>query len=153
MFLGLGWMGGLALPQVWIRAGAAPGTLMLAGGLLYTAGAISYHHRWPDPCPSVFGYHEVFHAYVCAAAACQFIGIALFISSAGQPPASCSQRLAGRAHGAWPSHRFGASGCGWPVTPARRALAAPAWPGPARMSAGACRQTSHAAAPSGMGGR
>jgi hemolysin III len=53
---------------------------MLAGGLLYTAGAISYHRRRPDPYPSVFGYHEVFHAYVCAAATCQFIAIALFIS-------------------------------------------------------------------------
>jgi hemolysin III len=80
MFLGLGWVAGLALPGVWIRAGAAAGALMLAGGLLYTTGAISYHRRRPDPYPSVFGYHEVFHAYVCAAATCQFIAIALFIS-------------------------------------------------------------------------
>jgi hemolysin III len=80
MFLGLGWLGGLALPEVWIHAGAAPGALMLAGGVLYTAGAISYHRRWPDPYPSVFGYHEVFHAYVCAAAACQYIAVALIIS-------------------------------------------------------------------------
>ena len=80
MFLGLGWMGGLALPAVWIRAGAVPGALMLTGGLLYTAGAISYHRRWHDLYPSVFGYHEVFHVYVCAAATCQFVGIALFIS-------------------------------------------------------------------------
>ncbi len=80
MFLGLGWMGALALPAVWIRAGVVPGALMLSGGLLYTAGAISYHRRWLDLYPSVFGYHEVFHAYVCAAATCQFIGIALFIS-------------------------------------------------------------------------
>jgi hemolysin III len=79
-FLGLGWVAGLALPGVWIHAGAAPGALMLAGGLLYTTGAISYHRRRPDPYPSVFGYHEVFHAYVCAAATCQFIAIALFIS-------------------------------------------------------------------------
>ena len=79
-FLGLGWMAGLALPWVWIHAGAAPGALMLAGGLLYTAGAISYHRRRPDPYPSVFGYHEVFHAYVCAAATCQYIAIALFIT-------------------------------------------------------------------------
>jgi hemolysin III len=79
-FLGLGWIGALALPEVWIHAGAAPGALMLAGGLLYTAGAISYHHRWPDPIPSVFGYHEVFHVFVCAAAACQFIAIALLVS-------------------------------------------------------------------------
>jgi hemolysin III len=80
MFLGLGWVAGLALPGVWIHAGAAAGALMLAGGLLYTAGAISYHRRRPDPYPSVFGYHEVFHAYVCAAATCQFIAIAVFIS-------------------------------------------------------------------------
>ena len=79
-FLGLGWVAGLALPALWIHAGIAPGALLLAGGLLYTAGAISYHHRRPDPYPSVFGYHEVFHAYVCAAATCQFIAIALFTS-------------------------------------------------------------------------
>jgi hemolysin III len=79
-FLGLGWIAGLALPGVWIHAGAAPGALMVAGGLLYTTGALSYHRRRPDPYPSVFGYHEVFHAYVCAAATCQFIAIALFIS-------------------------------------------------------------------------
>jgi cation diffusion facilitator family transporter len=79
-FLGLGWMGGLALPAVWIHAGAAPGALMLTGGLLYTAGAISCHRRWLDRYSSVFGYHEVFHVYVCAAATCQFVAIALFIS-------------------------------------------------------------------------
>ena len=79
MFLGLGWLAGLALPEVWIHAGAAPGALMLAGGVLYTAGAISYHRRWPDPYPSVFGYHEVFHVYVCAAATCQYIAVALII--------------------------------------------------------------------------
>ena len=79
VFVGLGWVAGLALPGVWIHEGAVPGALMLAGGLLYTAGAISYHRRRPDPYPSVFGYHEVFHVYVCAAATCQFIAIALFI--------------------------------------------------------------------------
>jgi hemolysin III len=79
-FVGLGWAAGLALPQVWIHAGAAPAVLLLAGGLLYTAGALSYHHRRPDPSPSVFGYHEVFHTYVCAAAACHYLAIARFIA-------------------------------------------------------------------------
>jgi hemolysin III len=79
MFLALGWIGGLALPEVWIHAGALPGALMLGGGLLYTAGALSYHRRWPDPVPSVFGYHEVFHVFVCAAATCQYVAIALLI--------------------------------------------------------------------------
>jgi hemolysin III len=79
-FLGLGWMCGLSIPEVWIHAGALPGALMLAGGLLYTAGALSYHRRWPDPVPSIFGYHEVFHVFVCAAATCQYVAIALIIS-------------------------------------------------------------------------
>jgi hemolysin III len=79
-FVGLGWVGGLALPAVWLHSGTAAGALMLAGGLLYTAGALSYRRRRPDPNPSVFGYHEVFHVYVCAAATCQFAAIALFIA-------------------------------------------------------------------------
>jgi hemolysin III len=79
-FVGLGWAAGLALPAVWLHFGAVAGALMLAGGLLYTAGALSYHRRWPDPSPAVFGYHEVFHVFVCAAAACQYTAIALFIT-------------------------------------------------------------------------
>jgi hemolysin III len=82
-FVGLGWVAVLALPGVWIHAGPAAGALMLAGGLLYPAGALCYHRRWPDPYPAVFGYHEVFHAFVCAAAACQYAAIALFIPSGG----------------------------------------------------------------------
>jgi hemolysin III len=79
IFVGLGWLAGLALPVVWAHAGVAPALLMLAGGVLYTAGALSYHRRWPNPVPSVFGYHEVFHAYVCAAATCQFFAIAWLV--------------------------------------------------------------------------
>jgi len=79
----VGWAGGLALPGVWVHAGAGPGALVLAGGLLYTAGAVCYRRRRPDPHPSVFGYHEVFHAFVCAAAACQYAAIARLTGLAG----------------------------------------------------------------------
>ncbi len=79
-FIGLGWVAGLAIPWVWIDACVAPAVLMLVGGLLYTAGALSFHRRWPDPFPSVFGFHEVFDVYVCAAAVCQFVAIAWFIA-------------------------------------------------------------------------
>jgi hemolysin III len=78
LFIGLGCAGGLAMPWVWIHDGAVSGGLLLAGGLLYIAGALFYHRRWPDPYPSVFGYHEVFHVYVCAAAACQYAAIVRF---------------------------------------------------------------------------
>ena len=78
-FLALGWVAALALPAVWLHSGPVAGGLMLGGGLLYTVGALSYHRRRPDPYPSVFGYHEVFHVYVCAGAACQYLAIALYL--------------------------------------------------------------------------
>jgi hemolysin III len=52
---------------------------VLAGGVLYTTGAVCYRRRRPDPYPSVFGYHEVFHVYVCAGAGCQYAAMALLI--------------------------------------------------------------------------
>src|SRR5262249_6031478 len=60
LFVGLGWLAGLALPWVWANAGVAPALLILTGGLLYTAGALAYHRRRPDPSPSVLGYHRRF---------------------------------------------------------------------------------------------
>jgi hemolysin III len=79
IYIGLGWIAGAVVPAVWVDKGVAPGVLLTVGGLLYTVGAIGYHRRWPDPRPSVFGYHEVFHAYVTAAAACQYVAIACFV--------------------------------------------------------------------------
>jgi ABC-type uncharacterized transport system permease subunit len=79
IFIGLGWTAGMAAPAVWVHGGIAPAFLLLTGGVLYTAGALSYYRRWPDPVPAVFGFHEVFHAYVCAAATCQYIAITLLI--------------------------------------------------------------------------
>ena len=79
IFIGLGWTAGMAAPAVWIHAGIAPTLWLLAGGVLYTTGAVCYYRRWPDPVPTVFGFHEVFHAYVCAAAAFQYIGITLLL--------------------------------------------------------------------------
>jgi hemolysin III len=52
--------------------------LVAAGGLLYTAGAVVYALQRPDPSPRVFGYHEVFHALVIAAAAAHFAAIAFY---------------------------------------------------------------------------
>jgi hemolysin III len=79
-FLILGWTGVLVIPAIWIEFGATAALLILVGGLLYTVGAICYHRRRPDPIPAVFGYHEVFHALVCAAATMQFIAISVYIA-------------------------------------------------------------------------
>jgi hemolysin III len=79
IYVGLGWFAGSAVPAVWIYGGVAPAVLILCGGVLYTAGAVGYHRRRPDPLPGVFGYHEVFHTYVTLAAACQYVAIAGFL--------------------------------------------------------------------------
>ena len=44
--------------------------LVLAGGLAYTAGAVVYALKRPDPWPTVFGYHEVFHLFTIVGAGC-----------------------------------------------------------------------------------
>ncbi|MGH8860717.1 MAG: PAQR family membrane homeostasis protein TrhA [Jatrophihabitantaceae bacterium] len=78
-FLALGWGAVAAIPAVWTRFGVAAAILVVVGGVLYTIGAICYHHRRPDPWPTVFGYHEVFNAYVCVAAACHYVAITAFL--------------------------------------------------------------------------
>jgi hemolysin III len=75
----LGWVGIAAMPQLERAAGPAAVALLAAGGLAYTAGAIVYARRRPDPIPTVFGYHEVFHALTLVALACQYVAIAFFV--------------------------------------------------------------------------
>ncbi len=77
--IALGWVGVVAMPQIWDVAGAAGVTLLAIGGVLYTAGAVVYTIQRPDPVPAVFGYHELFHALVIGAAACQYAAVALFV--------------------------------------------------------------------------
>jgi hemolysin III len=75
----LGWVGVVALPELHERTGLGVLTLLGLGGVLYTAGALVYAWRRPDPIPTVFGYHEVFHVLVVAAAACQYLSVALVV--------------------------------------------------------------------------
>lgn len=77
--IALGWVAVVVFPQIVDRVGIAGSVLVLAGGLAYTAGAIVYALRRPDPAPTVFGYHEVFHALVIVAVACQYTAIAFFV--------------------------------------------------------------------------
>jgi hemolysin III len=79
LYLGLGWLAVPALPSLLHRMDPAGLALIVAGGVLYTLGALGYHYRWPNPAPAVFGFHEVFHTFVCAAVACHYIAIALFV--------------------------------------------------------------------------
>ena len=77
----LGWVGIVMLPELLSTIGVPWTILLAAGGLLYTFGAIVYARRRPDPVPTVFGYHEVFHACVIGAAACQYAVVAMLVAS------------------------------------------------------------------------
>jgi hemolysin III len=78
IYLSLGWVAVAAFPGLWTSMGPA-GTLLVAfGGLLYTAGAVVYATQRPNPVPATFGYHEVFHLLVIAAAVAHFTAVAFF---------------------------------------------------------------------------
>lgn len=74
-----GWVLVIALPQMIAGVGLTGMVLFGAGGLLYTAGAVIYGMERPDPFPTVFGYHEIFHALVVLAAAAHCVAIYLTI--------------------------------------------------------------------------
>ncbi|HJS27896.1 MAG TPA: hemolysin III family protein [Actinomycetota bacterium] len=79
LYMVLGWLAVVAFPQFLREMGPAPLILMVTGGLLYTAGAIVFASRRPDPRPSTFGYHEIWHAFMVAAAACHYAMILLLV--------------------------------------------------------------------------
>jgi hemolysin III len=78
IYMSLGWVAVAAFPELWTELGVTGTLLVATGGLLYTAGAVVYAIQRPDPSPGVFGYHEVFHLFVIAAAMAHFVAIAFF---------------------------------------------------------------------------
>jgi hemolysin III len=78
--IALGWIAVVALPQLASHVQPAAVILLIVGGLAYTAGAIVYARRRPDPAPAVFGYHELFHALTIVAVTCQYTAIALIVA-------------------------------------------------------------------------
>jgi hemolysin III len=72
LYLGLGWLSLLILPQLARALGLGQLALGVVGGLLYTVGAVVLIRRRPDPNLRVFGYHEVWHAFTVAAGACHY---------------------------------------------------------------------------------
>jgi hemolysin III len=75
----LGWIGLAVLPQLVEAVRVTAVGLAFAGGIFYTAGSLVYARGRPDPVPAVFGYHELFHALVIVAAACQYAAIASIV--------------------------------------------------------------------------
>ncbi len=78
IYLAIGWVAVVAFPELWSAMGVLGTSLVAIGGLLYTAGAVVYATQRPNPSPAIFGYHEVFHLFVIAAAIAHFTAIAFY---------------------------------------------------------------------------
>ena len=78
-YVGLGWVAVFVMPDLLHNGGIAAFTLIVAGGVVYTLGAVVYGLRRPDPAPHVFGFHEVFHTCTLVAALCHYVAIWLAV--------------------------------------------------------------------------
>jgi hemolysin III len=81
--IALGWVGVALLPELATKLHPAAIILLFVGGIAYTVGGVIYARRRPDPLPSIFGYHELFHALTIVGVACQYVAIAFFVIHAG----------------------------------------------------------------------
>jgi len=79
LFIALGWVAVFVLPQLLRGAGALALALVLAGGILYSLGAVVYALKWPNPSPRWFGFHEVFHAMTILAYVTQYAAVSLIV--------------------------------------------------------------------------
>lgn len=70
------------LPSAYAALGPLRTALLVAGGVIYIAGAVVYARRRPNPSPAVFGYHEVFHVMVIVASALHFGAVLDLVTSA-----------------------------------------------------------------------
>jgi hemolysin III len=78
-YIALGWVAVFVMPNLLHRAGVAAFVLLIAGGVVYTLGALVYAAKRPDPSPGVFGFHEVFHLCTLLAAACHYVAVWLAV--------------------------------------------------------------------------
>ncbi|MGA2835103.1 MAG: hemolysin III family protein [Acidimicrobiales bacterium] len=75
----VGWVAVAVLPELYRALGLTGFVLLLTGGIAYSAGAVVYALKKPNPVPGVFGYHEVFHACTIVGAVLHFVVIAWFV--------------------------------------------------------------------------
>ena len=79
LYIALGWVSIVVLPQLFRNMSVTGSVLVVAGGLLYTLGAIVFATKRPDPNPAVFGYHEIWHAFTAGAGLCHYAAVLLLI--------------------------------------------------------------------------
>ena len=82
-YLAVGWLLVIPMTQIMVALPWEGIGLIAVGGALYTIGAIVYARRWPDPFPTWFGFHEVFHLLVIAASTAHYLAIWRYVLPGG----------------------------------------------------------------------
>lgn len=82
LYIGMGWAAMAWMPAFYRSGGLTILILILGGGLCYTLGALVYARKRPDPWPSWFGFHEIFHAGTIGGFVCHYIAISILTYSA-----------------------------------------------------------------------
>jgi hemolysin III len=80
LYLGMGWVALAAAPALFEAVPAGGMAWVLAGGLAYSAGALVYGLKRPNPIPGVFGFHELWHLFVMAGSACHFWAVLRYVA-------------------------------------------------------------------------
>ena len=80
LYLGMGWVAAIAAPLIFRAVPTGGIAWVLGGGLLYSAGALVYGLKRPNPLPGVFGFHELWHLFVLAGSACHFWAVLRYIT-------------------------------------------------------------------------
>jgi hemolysin III len=83
IYLSMGWVPVAAVPWLWQRSGGLVVGLLALGGVFYTSGVVVVGRRRPDPAPTWFGYHEIWHLLVIAAVAAHTAMVAVLASRGG----------------------------------------------------------------------
>ncbi len=79
IYLAMGWLVMVGIYPLYLALSGAALTWLVAGGVLYSLGAVIYALKWPDPLPKFFGFHEIFHLFVIGGSFCHFVMMYWFI--------------------------------------------------------------------------
>jgi hemolysin III len=80
LYLGMGWAALVAAPTLFRVVPPGGIAWVLAGGAVYSAGALIYGLKRPNPVPGVFGFHELWHLFVVAGSACHFWAVLHYVA-------------------------------------------------------------------------
>ncbi|MBP7737032.1 MAG: hemolysin III family protein [Spirochaetes bacterium] len=81
LYLAMGWIALVPMYKLWQAMPGGALALIFAGGAAYTAGAVIYALKRPDPLPGVFGFHEVFHLFILAGAGFFYWAVLRYLSA------------------------------------------------------------------------